>query len=143
MTGKEILLTRETLYEEVWTKPTTKLAKELGISDVALGKICKKLNVPKPPPGMWRRVELGYRITKPALPPLKPNQETQVTIWPRRIDVAPREPQIVALMEAERQPDKRIQVADNFQHSHKLVRETRKAFNMIRGKDSRVPAEYW
>src|SRR5262249_19660968 len=43
--------------------------------------------------------------------------------------------------EAEQQPDKHIQVAENFQNSHQLVRETRKAFNMIRG--SQVPAEYW
>jgi len=32
-------LSREELYELIWSMPTTKLAKELGISDVGLGKI--------------------------------------------------------------------------------------------------------
>src|SRR5215510_2724877 len=127
MTREPILITREILYDRVWTTPTTKLAKELGISDVALGKICKKLNVPKPPPGMWRRVELGHRIKNPSLPASKPNQQKAVTIWPRRIEVAPQDPEIVAFKEAEQQPDRHIQVADNFQNSHRLVRETRKA----------------
>jgi hypothetical protein len=39
----------------------TKLAKEFGISDVALGKICKKLDVPKPSLGYWSRVQFGYK----------------------------------------------------------------------------------
>lgn len=37
--------TREELYTLVWSKPTRTIAKELGISDVALGKTCRKLSV--------------------------------------------------------------------------------------------------
>jgi biotin operon repressor len=33
-------LTREELYEKVWSTPGTKLAEELGISDVAITKRC-------------------------------------------------------------------------------------------------------
>jgi hypothetical protein len=43
-----VKLTREELYEKVWGTPATKLAKEFDISDVALGKICKKLDIPRP-----------------------------------------------------------------------------------------------
>jgi len=50
MADNSITLTREELYERVWSKPATKLAAEFGISDVALGKICRKLNIPKPFP---------------------------------------------------------------------------------------------
>ena len=39
---------RQQLYEAVWQKPAVQLAKEYGISDVALAKICKRLKVPKP-----------------------------------------------------------------------------------------------
>ena len=49
------------MYERIWKVPATKLAKELGISDVALAKICRKLNVPKPGPGHWRLVQLGFQ----------------------------------------------------------------------------------
>ena len=31
------------------------VAKELGISDVAVGKLCARLQVPKPPRGYWKR----------------------------------------------------------------------------------------
>ena len=47
-------LTREELYEKVWSTPGTKLAEELGISDVAITKRCKKLMSPVPPAGTGR-----------------------------------------------------------------------------------------
>jgi hypothetical protein len=37
------------------------LAKRYNISDVALGKVCRKLLVPVPPRGYWARVEHGYK----------------------------------------------------------------------------------
>src|SRR2546423_15717016 len=36
MADDGIKLTREELYQKVWSKPATRLAKEFGISDVAL-----------------------------------------------------------------------------------------------------------
>ena len=38
---------RDDLYELIWSKPAVEVAKQFGISDVAVGKICKKLNIPK------------------------------------------------------------------------------------------------
>jgi hypothetical protein len=46
-------ISREALYELVWTKPLTHVARDLGISDVMLGKMCKEQLVPKPPRGYW------------------------------------------------------------------------------------------
>ena len=60
-------LTREELFLLVWERPTRDIARELGISDVALGKRCKKLQVPKPPPGYWAKVKAGKRPRKPIL----------------------------------------------------------------------------
>jgi hypothetical protein len=48
-----ITLTRNELYEKIWNIPTIKLAKDFGLSDVALGKICKKHSIPKSPLGYW------------------------------------------------------------------------------------------
>ncbi|HWD92274.1 MAG TPA: hypothetical protein VG938_07990 [Verrucomicrobiae bacterium] len=67
--GNSTELTREELYDKVWSQPTTKVAAELGISDVALSKRCKKLQVPKPPPGYWAKVEAGQKPPKIPLPP--------------------------------------------------------------------------
>jgi len=40
---------REELFALVWERPSTEVAHELEISDVALGKLCRRLQVPKPP----------------------------------------------------------------------------------------------
>jgi hypothetical protein len=60
-------LSREELFALVWERPTREIAKELGISDVAVGKLCEKLQVPKPPRGYWARVEAGQTPRRPAL----------------------------------------------------------------------------
>ena len=54
-------ITREQLYQQVWSTPCSKLAAGYGISDVALAKICKKLNVPRPGLGYWARLALSDR----------------------------------------------------------------------------------
>ena len=47
-------VTREGLFEQVWSKPMINLAREYGISDVGLAKICKKMEIPKPQRCYWR-----------------------------------------------------------------------------------------
>jgi hypothetical protein len=66
----------------VWSKPTAYLAREYGLSDVALGKICRALNIPKPPRGYWAKVRRGQRMERPALPPDCEASRTEVTIRP-------------------------------------------------------------
>jgi len=60
-------LSREELFALVWERPTSEIAKKLGISDVAVGKLCEKLQVPKPPQGDWARVEAGQTPWRSAL----------------------------------------------------------------------------
>jgi hypothetical protein len=45
--------TKEELEKLVWSKPTTLIAKEFGISDTAINRWCIKLGVEKPPRGYW------------------------------------------------------------------------------------------
>jgi len=59
---------REKLYKEVWEEPMIKVAKRYGVSDVALKKICKKLNIPVPGRGYWSRIYAGQKIKKTPLP---------------------------------------------------------------------------
>jgi hypothetical protein len=56
------------LYELVWAKPMTHLAKELGLSDVGLRKICIKFGIPLPPRGHWARLQFGKQDPRPQLP---------------------------------------------------------------------------
>ena len=71
-------LTRAELYKRVWKEPASRLAPQLGISDVALGKTCKRLDIPTPSRGYWARLEAGQRLRKDALPAAKPNQPLTV-----------------------------------------------------------------
>ena len=73
MTRKEI--SRQELYELVWSKPLTKLSKEFGVSDSRLGRICRELKVPLPGMGYWRKVECGAAEQRPALPEPDPGIE--------------------------------------------------------------------
>ena len=60
---------RETLYREVWNMPVTEVAKRYKVSDVAIHKVCKSLNIPTPPPGYWAKLRAGKPVKKPPLPP--------------------------------------------------------------------------
>lgn len=46
---------KEELQEQIWKKPTSQLAKELGVSDKALEKWCKAYGIEKPPRGYWAK----------------------------------------------------------------------------------------
>ena len=59
---------RQALYEKVWQTPLRKLAAEYGTSDVALAKVCRKLQIPLPGLGHWTKIACGHRIPRPPLP---------------------------------------------------------------------------
>ena len=62
---------REKLYEEVWAEPVTKVAERYGISDVAIAKVCRKMNIPVPGRGYWNKVNNGQILKKISLPEFK------------------------------------------------------------------------
>src|SRR5437763_355918 len=110
MADQYIDLTREELYKRIWSKPTVSLAEELGISDVALGKICRRMAVPKPPIGYWRKIETGH---KTEVPPLTPPGETtllSVSIYPHfeSDQLALQNPQVQERLAAEQLPENKI-----------------------------------
>ena len=76
--GKTV--TRQELYNLVWSEPLTKLAATFGISSVALAKACDRMAVPVPPRGFWARKAVGKTDTRPTLPPRPPglDEETMV-----------------------------------------------------------------
>src|SRR6056297_1088286 len=64
-------LSRQDLYSQVWERPVTKVAADLGISAVALHKICRKHRVPVPPRGYWAKVAAGRPVIAAKLPTVK------------------------------------------------------------------------
>lgn len=66
------------LYELVWAKPMTHLAKELGLSDVGLRKICVKFGIPLPPRGHWAKLQFGKQDPRPELPFVNNNSQIRL-----------------------------------------------------------------
>lgn len=62
-------LTREELYDMVWSESLLSLSKKYAISDVGLRKKCKKMEIPLPDMGYWACVQFGKKT--PARKPLK------------------------------------------------------------------------
>ena len=80
MPHESITYRRVDLYELVWSEPMLALAKREGISDVALGKICRRLAVPLPGKGRWARVAAGQQVPRTALPELRPGARDELTV---------------------------------------------------------------
>jgi len=121
MQKNERILSREELYELIWSKPAIKLAKELGISDVGLGKICKRMEVPKPTLGYWRKVEVGGQLPrKPTLKKLSSKGKMQITIYPTPPESKP----MKTIRAAETIP-----FPDELTDPHRLTKRTLASFN--------------
>ena len=63
-----VQITRKQLYKRVWKEPIVRLAKEFGISDVGLAKVCMKYDIPRPPRGYWAKLAARKKVRKIPLP---------------------------------------------------------------------------
>jgi hypothetical protein len=57
-----ITLTRQQLYDLVWSESLLTLSKKYIISDVGLRKICIRLAIPLPNAGHWNKVQSGKKV---------------------------------------------------------------------------------
>jgi hypothetical protein len=73
-------MTRQELYDLVWSTPSSIAARQIGVSDVYLARICRSLAVPKPPLGYWQKRAVGRAPPPPALPAPQPGVPQ---IWSR------------------------------------------------------------
>lgn len=72
---------RSELYELVWKRPVTKVAQEIGISDVGLSKICARYGIPVPPRGHWVKIASGRKSPIARLP--SPGKDFIIDLPPR------------------------------------------------------------
>lgn len=116
-------VSRQTLYNHVWSTPMARLSKEYGISDVALAKICKKLKVPYPGRGYWRRKETGKSVKQPPLSPYSDPAKQAVTIYPtiRPDALEPASEETTQRITAEQAPEQKIEVPDRLGKTHRLL----------------------
>ncbi|MBA2780599.1 hypothetical protein [Billgrantia kenyensis] len=63
---------RVRLYELVWSRPMSHLAKEYGLPSQKLKEVCDKAGIPTPAPGHWQRIAAGKKVSQPPLPDAPP-----------------------------------------------------------------------
>jgi hypothetical protein len=88
-------LSREALYEAVWSTSMVQLSRQYGLSDQGLRKICVKQQVPVPKAGYWAKVAVGKGGIRP---PLKPYSEPQAE-------------QAARVVRAKRETERKVQAA--------------------------------
>ena len=76
----EDVVTRESLYEQVWSAPMTKIGERYGVSSSYLARVFTSLNIPRPPVGYWAQVAAGKAKARPLLPESRPGD---LTAWSR------------------------------------------------------------
>jgi hypothetical protein len=111
---------RKELYERVWQTPMVRLAKEYGISDQGLAKICNRHAIPLPPRGHWVRKETGKTVVQVPLPDLPEGVSDQIKI-------AQASESVVRAMAAKKQEKavradlKEVAVSDDMRSLHPIV----------------------
>jgi hypothetical protein len=77
----EQTITREQLFERVWSTPVETLALQWGLTGRGLAKACARLRIPVPPRGYWARVSAGQRPRRPHLGVLQQGQGETIKVW--------------------------------------------------------------
>jgi hypothetical protein len=107
------------------------------VSDVAIAKICRKLEIPLPGRGYWARKKAGYAVERLPLPPAKRGQ-------PVRHDgvrfVEPPEPPLardaLELVQRDGEEANRITISESLRGLHPLVRMSASCLRRARSGDS-------
>jgi hypothetical protein len=70
------VISREELYELVWSVPMVKVAEKFKVSGSYMARVCANLNVPRPERGYWAKLAVGKAPDKPSLPELHPGDQS-------------------------------------------------------------------
>lgn len=112
-------LSRQELYEKVWSTPVQILSKLFVIREYDIAKICAKHLVPRPPPGYWQKIRHGYHISQPPLPKINEEHLNHIVIT--------RQKSTDQLRESKKNKKSRVAPVPSPKTSfHPLVKQTRK-----------------
>lgn len=146
-------LTREQLYDLIWSEPLQRLSQQIGISDVGIAKHCRNIGVPIPERGYWNKVHAGKKVTKAELSPrdlgtinriemkgtLEPGLLTRIKGEPG-VDSAPES--IEVLTERFRKRLGTVTAPRNLTRTHPVIEKLLKRDELIRQKRA-TERYYW
>lgn len=128
MLPERITLRRQDLYEKVWSTPMQKLAKEFGLSDVGLAKLCRRHKIPVPGRGYWARLAAGQKPTRIPLATVEDRLGT--------IEIHPSDrPAVERDATGEKQPIPTIEVAGDRPITHPLALQVERS--ILRSTDEK------
>lgn len=127
---------RSELYALVWGKPLRKLALELGLSDVGLAKVCKRMDVPVPGLGYWNKVAAGLPVPTIELPPMATDIEiglpSPADVRRKAVDAEVTTALRAAARDgAEAIPLPKVAIRPTLEDCHPLVKKTARTFARI------------
>lgn len=79
----ENVLSRQALYDLVWSEPVKTVAQRFGMSDVAFKKYCVRGGIPVPERGYWAKLAAGKTVSRFPLPPRDPGANDRIRIGPQ------------------------------------------------------------
>lgn len=127
-------LSRKELYDLVWQKPIIQIAKDYGLSDRGLGKLCEKYQIPIPPRGYWQKVRSGQKIEIPKLKKISNLDNNIIILKPKTKVVTNVLPDsIKEMILAEQQPENQIAVDYNVKKYQPIIEN----WNKIDKSDNR------
>lgn len=66
-----IKVTRQELYDRIWSMPMSRACRIYGFSDVGLAKICAEWKIPRPARGYWAKLQHGQKLPQKELPTIE------------------------------------------------------------------------
>jgi hypothetical protein len=141
-------LTRRELYDLVWTTPMSKLAQDLGISDVGLKKVCNRRRAPTPGRGYWAQLEASEDPKKVLFTEISDAALNRIKIRPGLVDLPEPVRQVIEVQKAERklaatrlQPaQKPASTYEPITDAHPAVRLTVQALRRCKPSDASASA---
>ena len=111
---KNITFNRTKLYNELWEKPMTQIAKDYNINVYKLKKVCDELEIPKPESGYWSKLQNGYEVKRKPLSEFKTDEYKLVLKNEPEVDLKKHLPKVF----------KTIKFKKNLTGLHPLVNKT-------------------
>lgn len=125
------MVTREELYDLVWSQPMTKVCERFNVSSSYMARVCTLLNVPRPPRGYWAKLAVGKAPVAEALPDALPGDQVS---WNEKGGTLPSSPpRRPRIPRARRAPAQKKTVSTDI---HPLIRSARAEFLRSRPREN-------
>jgi hypothetical protein len=136
-----VIVTRQELYDQVWSVPLSHACKTYGLSNVGLAKLCDQWDIPRPPSGYWSRLKYGHQDRRPTLDPIPEGDPVVLSYHPP--SGAESEQEAVRQTSAadsqrafEKRPENHIAVPDRLTDPHPLVARTETSIRRAKRDES-------